>query len=116
MTKAQLKKERKRCLPNHSGKLTRTTDPEFWTQNNVSASKYYWSMRETLLLLQLCPLHLPHERLQTGLSKKHFEFQFIVDAKGAEYGLRQKSIKQFKWKIHHLIKNQGFYARMNDDK
>ena len=115
MTKAELKNERKRCLPNHSGKLTRTTDPEFWAKNNVSANKFYWSLRETLLLLQLCPLHLPYERLQTGLSKKHFTFQFLVEAKGAEYGLRQKSMAQFRCKIKHLCKNKGFYSRLLDE-
>ena len=114
MTKSQLKNERKRRLPNHSGKLTRTTDPEFWTQNNVSANKYYWSLRETLLLLQLCPLHLPNARLKTGLAQKHFTFQFIVDTKGEEYGLRQKSMAQFKCKMQHLSKNKGFYNRQLD--
>ena len=107
---------------NHSKKLPRIADKDFYEQQNVAITKSIWNLQETLLLLHLYPLHRPWER-NPPISKTHLVFERFQElygrlADGEEenkdrLNLKKKTISQFRSKIGHLLSNFGIYNRNN---
>ena len=111
-----------RARVNNSNKLARTSDKDFYNQQNVAITKSIWNLPETLLLLHLYPLNLPWER-KPPIKKSHLEFEKfqelygkrLTDGEKEEEGrrldIKKKTISHFRSKIVHLKGNTGIYDR-----